>query len=171
MLRLFLVRHAGTAATRSAAVPDDEPATADLPDLTAWQGRAGEVWTSPALRCRVSHARVEPQLRPWDLGRWVGRDLAELDLASWRADPAYDAHGGESLLALFERVQGLVARWQQCEGRLVAVTHAAVIKSAVVQALRAPLDAVWDVDVAPASVTELHLRPGAVRVVRVNQQP
>lgn len=168
---MFLVRHAGTAATRSAAVPDDEPATAHLPDLTAWQGRTGEVWTSPARRCRVAHARVDPRLRPWDLGSWVGRDLAELDLASWRADPSYDAHGGESLLALSERVQGLVASWQQREGRLVAVTHAAVIKAAVVQALRAPLDAVWDVDIAPASTSELHLRPGSVRVVRVNQQP
>lgn len=136
-------------------------------------GRAGTVVTSPARRCSVPgadpHIRVDERLRPWDLGSWTGRDLAELDLAAWRADPGYDAHGGESLLALCERVAGLLADWYGRGDRLVAVTHAAVVKAAVVHALQAPVQATWDLDVAPSSTTELHATPTGWRVVGVNR--
>jgi broad specificity phosphatase PhoE len=89
-------------------------------------------------------------------------------MSAWRGDPAYDAHGGESLLALSTRVQGLLDDWHDSTGRVAAITHAAVVKAITVQALRAPLEAVWDVDVAPGSVTELHATPAGWRVVRVN---
>lgn len=169
MLRLYLVRHAGTAATRSPVVPADEPAVGALPDLQPWLGRTGTVLTSPARRCRVPGAPIEPLLAPWDLGDWTGRPLAELDLARWRADPGYDAHGGESLLALCTRVGGLLASWHSAQGRLVAVTHAAVVRAAVACAMGAPPSSCWTVDVTPCSVTELHSTPGGWRVVRVNQ--
>ena len=149
-------------------VPDDAPATGALPDLSGWLGRNGTVVTSPAQRCRVEGADVLAELRPWDLGDWSGRDFSDVDLAAWRVDPSYDAHGGESLLALHRRVGALLATWQPRSGRLVAVTHAALIKAAVVVALRAPADAAWDVDVAPGSQTELHATPTGWRLVRVN---
>ena len=170
-LRLLLVRHPGTAATREARLPADEPATGALPDLTDWLGRGGEVLTSPAVRCRVPGACVEPDLRPWDLGDWSGLALGDVpDLAGWRADPAFDAHGGESLLALHKRVQGLLQRWHDRSGRLAVVTHAAVIRAAVLQALQAPAAAAWDLDIAPGSVSELHTTPTGWRVVRVNDR-
>lgn len=169
MLRLYLVRHAGTAATRSPVVPDDEPAASALPDLTPWLGRAGKIVTSPARRCRVDGAPVEPLLGPWDLGNWAGKPLSELDLERWRSQPAYDAHGGESLIALSHRVGRLLAAWQQEEGRLVAVTHAAVVKAAVALVMEAPPSSCWTVDVAPGSLTELHSTPSGWRTVRVNQ--
>lgn len=115
---------------------------------------------------------MEPLLRPWDLGSWTGRALGELDLAAWRDDPAYDDHGGESLLALVGRVGRLLhdlrddLRAQR--GRLVAVTHAAVIKAAVALALDAPATAGWKIDVRPGSVTELHPAADGWRVVQVN---
>lgn len=167
-LRVLLVRHAGTSATRDPVVPSDEPADGPLGDLSTWLGRSGSVVTSPARRCRQPGAEVEPLLRPWDLGTWTGRPLAELDLAAWRADPGYDAHGGESLVTMLDRVRAVLAQWATTEGRLVAVTHAAVIKAVVVQALGAPATAVWDLDVHPGSSTELHAGPGGWRVVRVN---
>jgi broad specificity phosphatase PhoE len=126
------------------------------------------VVTSPARRCRAEGAPVDPRLGPWDLGTWAGRPWDVLDLASWRADPAYDGHGGESLLALRDRVAGLFVDWHGRTGRLVAITHAAVIKAAVTVALRAPADAAWDVDVAPGSGTEFHATPGGWRLVRLN---
>ena len=150
-------------------MPDDEPALRPLPDLTRWSGRAGRVVTSPARRCRVDGAAVEPRLQPWDLGAWAGKPFDQLDLVGWRSDPAYDAHGGESLLALCARVRGLLQAWQQDEGRVVAVTHAAVIKAAVAHALAAPPTSCWALDVAPSSLTELHGTPDGWRVVRVNQ--
>lgn len=153
--------------TRAALVPGDEPAVGELPDLTGWLGRAGTVVTSPARRCAVRGAAVEPGLGPWDLGEWTGRPWEQLDLASWRADPAYDGHGGESLLSLTARVGGLLDEWRGRTGRVAAVTHGAVIKCAVVHALQAPPAAVWDLDVAPGSVSELHATATGWRVTRV----
>lgn len=125
--------------------------------------------TSPARRCAVPGAAVDERLRPWDLGSWAGRDLAGLDLAGWRADPGYDAHGGESLLALCGRVAELLAEWHSRGDRLVAVTHAAVVKAAVVNALHAPAQAAWDVDVSLSSATELHATATGWRVVGTNR--
>ena len=149
-------------------MPDDEPAVGPLPDLTAWLGRSGTTVTSPARRCLQPGVPVEQRLRPWDLGSWSGRPFEELDLALWRTDPGFDAHGGESLIALHGRAAGLLASWHQRSGRLAAVTHAAVIKAMVVHALGAPVQAVWDVDVGPATVTELHATPTGWRLTRLS---
>lgn len=128
--------------------------------------------TSPSQRCHVPGAATEPGLGAWDLGSWTGLTLAEVpDLARWRADPAFAAHGGESLLAVHERVCGLLDRWHGRSGRLVAVTHAAVVRAAVLHALHAPASSAWDIDVSPGSVTEVHSTPTGWRVVRVNAQP
>jgi broad specificity phosphatase PhoE len=149
-------------------VPADEPADEPLPDLAGWLGRRGRIVTSPALRCRVAGTPVDPRLRPWDLGCWTGRPFHELDLAAWRNDASYDGHGGESLIALSVRLGQLLDDWHDQTGRVAAITHAAVIKAMVVHALRAPVDAVWDVDVAPGSLTELHVAAVGWRLVRVN---
>ncbi len=90
---------------------------------------------------------------PWDLGTWTGRPWHELDLESWRADPSYNAHGGESLIALLARVRALLDEWHTRPGRVAAVTHAAVIKAAVVHALRAPIEAMWQLTWAPSALT------------------
>ncbi len=165
---MLLVRHPGTPATRAPVVPADEPADAPVLDLTRWVGRGGHIATSPARRCTVPGALIEPRLGPWDLGTWTGRPWHELDLESWRADPSYNAHGGESLIALLARVRALLDEWHTTAGRVAAVTHAAVIKAAVVHALRAPIEAMWKLDVAPASQTELHATPAGWRVTRVS---
>ncbi len=93
-LRVLLVRHPGTPATRAPVVPADEPPAGPVPDLTRWVGRGGHIATSPARRCTVPGALIEPRLGPWDLGTWTGRPWHELDLKSWRVDPSYNAHGG-----------------------------------------------------------------------------
>lgn len=150
-------------------MPADEPALGELPDLRRWLGRTGSVVTSPAARCRVAGADVEPALGPWDLGTWSGLPLSELpDLATWRSDPGWSGHGGESLLALRSRVSQLLTRWHGRTGRWAAVTHAAVIRAAVTWTLHAPAEAAWDIDVPPASLTELHTTPTGWRVVRVS---
>ena len=153
-------------------MPDDEVAAGPLPDLTGWIGRSGTLVTSPARRCMQPGAAVEPRLGPWDLGAWTGRPFDELDLPAWRSDPSFDGHGGESLVALHDRVAGLLVEWHRLTGRLAAVTHAAVINTMVVQALGAPVQAVWDIDVRPASVTELHATSTGWRVTRLScRQP
>lgn len=62
----------------------------------------------------------------------------------------------------------LLDEWHRRDGRVVAVTHAAVVKAMVVHALRAPLEAVWDLDVRPASVTELHATSTGWRLTRLS---
>lgn len=150
-------------------MPLDEPATGPLPDLTGWLGRSGSVVTSPAQRCAVAGAPVEPLLGPWDLGRWAGLPLAEVpDLALWRSDPTYDGHGGESLLSLLSRTRTLLERCHNRPGRLAAVTHSAVVRAALIGALGAPPEAFWRLDVSPGAVTELHSRGRGWLVTRVN---
>lgn len=149
---------------------DDEPAAGALPDPASFLRGGGELACSPVVRARVPGAATEPRLRPWDLGGWAGRDLATLDsgdLLAWRTDPEWAGHGGEPLSAVSGRVAGLLADWHGRQGRLAAVTHASVVRAAVLLALRAPVEAAWDLDVRPGSGTELHTTPTGWRVVTV----
>ncbi|WP_165614143.1 histidine phosphatase family protein, partial [Mycolicibacterium holsaticum] len=43
-------------------------------------------------------------------------------------------------------------------GRLVAVTHPAVVRAAVLTALEAPPKSFWRIDIAPVSRTVMHYR-------------
>jgi broad specificity phosphatase PhoE len=55
-----------------------------------------------------------------------------------------------------------VRRWMDTvsakRGRLVAVTHPAVVRAAVLLALDAPPKSFWRIDIAPVSRTVLHFR-------------
>lgn len=192
VLRLLLVRHAPTAATRRAAFDAGEPV--DARGLEAAAGLAGLLpvragaLMSPALCCRQTAeaaglaAEAEPALRGWDVGAWAGLDLAEVAArdparaAAWRADPHAAPPGGETLAELSARVGAWLdgvggAAPDGASGWLVAVTHAEVVRLAVLHALGAPLAAFWQLDVGPLSVTELHAQGGRWRVVRVNAAP
>ena len=68
------------------------------------------------------------------------------------------------------RVAGLLHDWRERQGRLAAVTHAAVVRAAVLHALDAPPASAWQLDVAPGSLTELHATLTGWRVVRVNDR-
>jgi broad specificity phosphatase PhoE len=182
--RLTLVRHAPSPATRRSAFPLDEPLDARGLDearrLAARLGRADAAWSSPAARARQTAealgltATVAAELDECDFGSWRGRTLAELHaedpaaVAAWMEDPAAAPHGGESLLALLARVRGwLDARAADGE-RVFAVTHAGVIRAAVVCALDAPPLAFWRLDVAPLSRTVMHAHDGRWTVRAVN---
>jgi broad specificity phosphatase PhoE len=148
MTRLTLVRHAPSDATRRSAFPLDEPVDARALDearaLAPRLGRFDVAWTSPAARARQTAealglaATPAPELDECDFGTWRGRTLAELDdedpvaVAAWIEDPAAVPHGGESLLALLERVRGWLDARANDGGRVVAVTHAGPIRAAVV---------------------------------------
>jgi broad specificity phosphatase PhoE len=165
------VRSPGTVTSRAGGVPRrDEPSLGPHPDAAAWLRGRGSVHCSPARRAEVDGATVDERLGPWDLGTWSGRRLEELpasDLQAWRHDPDWAGHGGESLRAVHERAAGLLHDWHGLSGRRVASTHGAVVRAAVLTALRAPLDAAWDVDVQPSSATELHATASGWRLVRL----
>jgi broad specificity phosphatase PhoE len=185
--RLTLIRHAPSAATRRSAFPLDEPLDARGLDaarrLATSLGRFDAAWSGPALRARQTaealglQPTVAPELDECDFGSWRGRTLAELDeedpiaVAAWMEDPAAAPHGGESLLALLERVGGWLEARAGDGSRTVAVTHAGVIRAAVVCALDAPPLAFWRLDVAPLSRTVLHAHEGRWTVRAVNLPP
>lgn len=184
MRRLVLVRHAATSATRAAAFPADEPLDERGREAASALGSAlptgYEAMTRAALRCRQTAeaaglvAAVAPELAECDFGRWAGRSLAAVHdddpaaAASWMTDPEAAPHGGESLACFAARVGRWLDAQSTADGGAVAITHAGVVKAAVVHALDAPLSAFWRVDVAPLTLTELHAHDGRWTVTRVN---
>jgi len=183
--RLTLICHAATPATRAAAFPADEgiepAAQALVAALAPRLGRVDRAFASPARAARETAAALgldatsEPALHDCDVGRWAGRRLADVQaedapgVAAWLADAAAAPHGGEPLAAVF----GRVAEWPGTRvgerGHTVAVTHASVMRSAVLAVLAAPAGAFWRIDVAPLAIIELgsdgrrwNLRAGAI---------
>lgn len=169
--RLTLICHGATAATRSGAFPANEPleerALARVAALKPMIRRADRAWTSPALRARQTAAALgldavdEPALRDADHGRWAGRRLEEVQaeepegVIAWLADPDAAPHGGETLSALLHRAAAWVEERVGDGGHGIAVTHAAVIRAAILHALAAPVSSFWCIDIAPLSLTEL----------------
>lgn len=182
--RLLLIRHAPTPATRISAFPADEPlddsGRAAAAQLGALLPRGADLVSSPALRCsQTAEAagrapRTDSELRDCDFGSWAGHTLAEIHatdpdaVARWMTDPSAAPHGGETLAAVAARV----GKWlDTCSGGhdlTIAITHAEVVKVAVMHALSAPLQAFWQIDVSPLSVTELHAHDGRWMLTRTN---
>ena len=92
VVRVVMVAHGATAATRASRFPLDEPlersAVDDVRALrTALPIRPerARVLTGPELRCRqtvaaldLENAELEPRLRDWQAGDWAGRSLENL---------------------------------------------------------------------------------------------
>jgi broad specificity phosphatase PhoE len=183
MRRLLLVRHASTDAVRAAAFGADEPLDAGGRAAAARLRlpRADEVLVSPALRtretaeaCGLVVTGADAALAECDFGRWAGltlREVAEREpdaVSAWLTDPDAAPYGGEPLSAVLARVRDWLAAQAASSGTVVAITHAGVVKAAVVIALDAPPSAFWRIDVSPLSVTELHAHDGRWTVTRVN---
>ncbi len=170
-VRLKLVCHASTSAVRASAFPADEPLDAQgLRKLAALPNRLGHAdrrWTSPALRASQTaaalhlDAAVEPMLRDCDYGTWTGRTFEDVQahepeaIAEWLGDPAAAPHGGESILGLMRRAAEWLDTQNATEGKVVAVTHASVIRAAIVHAIKATPLSFWRIDIAPLTVARL----------------
>jgi len=169
--RLRLVCHASTSAVRTAAFPANEQLDPQGREkLAIVQHRlrhADRCWSSPALRAIQTaealqlDAIVEPMLRECDYGRWSGRSFDEVQaqepeaLAEWMRDPEAAPHGGESIVGLIGRVAAWLETQNGMRGKTVAVTHASVIRAAIVHTIEANPRSFWRIDVAPLSVTAL----------------
>ncbi len=185
--RLRLLCHASTSAVRTSAFPADEPIDSQKRQVLAVTRRrflnADRILTSPALRARQTaealqlDATVEPILRDCDYGRWAGLSFGQVEeqepaaLADWIRDPAAAPHGGESILSLIERVGAWLDAQSEVPGKTVAVTHASVIRAAVVHAIGAPPQSFWRIDIAPLSITSLSGTKGRWNLVSANCIP
>jgi broad specificity phosphatase PhoE len=173
--------HGASAATRATRFPDDKPLEASaVSALQALSGRLrpyARVLTAPARAARETaqalgfDAEVEMALRDCDYGRWRGlasKDVAQREpdgFAGWLGDPAAAPHGGESVAALIERIGAWLAQSLAREGATLAVTHASVVRAAMVNALGAGSSAFARIDVAPLSLARLSGHAGRWNVV------
>jgi broad specificity phosphatase PhoE len=169
--RLRLLCHAPTSAVRNARFPADEPLEEQprqrLHSLHHNLHHADRCFTSPSLRAQQTaealqlDATIEPLLREIDYGRWTGRLLADLQaeepqaLAEWLQTPDAAPHGGESVQDLLTRVAQWLDVQNGASGLTVVVTHASVIRAAIIHAIEAGPHSFWRIDVAPLSVTRL----------------
>ena len=196
MTRLLLVRHASTAVTGRAGFPATsgvemadpceplDPAGWDVAaELGAHLPVADRVWSSLARRAVETAASwdavldPDPDLAECDFGKWAGRTTDDVHaedpdgLAAWYADPGSAPHGGEGLGAVRTRARRVLDSAAQLGGTTVAVTHGGLVKAALLEVLELPDGAVWRLDAAPASVTELEPSGPVWRVVRLNWTP
>jgi broad specificity phosphatase PhoE len=175
--RLTLICHASTGAVRRAAFPAAEPldrhGQADAAALAGELPSADRCWTSPELRARQTAEALHlnaislSTLRDCDYGAWKGYTLDEIltrdpgAVERWLRDPAAEPHGGESLLSLMQRV----AQWLEGEKAMdrhsILVTHATVIRAAVIHAIGAAPNSFWRTNIAPLSVTRLSAKDGS----------
>jgi broad specificity phosphatase PhoE len=179
--RLDLVAHGASPATRLARFPDDDALEASaVVAIEALSGRLrpyGEVLTAPARAARETaaalglDAEVEAALRECDYGRWRGLALKEVAarepdrFAAWLSDAAGAPHGGESLTALIGRVAVWLTQSLARDRTTLAVTHASVVRAAIVSALGASSSAFWRIDVAPLALASLSGRDGRWNLV------
>jgi broad specificity phosphatase PhoE len=102
-------------------------------------------------------------LRDCDYGRWRGRKIDQVQteeqeaILTWLSDPSAAPHGGESLQVLVSRIGGWIDE-QRAVKHTVAVTHPAVVRAAVVYALKIPVQTFWRIDIAPLTVTDLRFK-------------
>lgn len=174
-MRLFLISHAPTSATRVAAFPADEPPEADslarAAALGAGLGRIERLWHGPERRAAETAAALglraapeaDPRLRDMAAGDWAGRSLGQVErdapgaLMAWLTDPEAAPPGGESVAAVAARVGDWLARVPEAR-RAVAVTSPAVARAVVLGVLGAPLPSFWRIDVPPLATLRLSRR-------------
>jgi broad specificity phosphatase PhoE len=169
--RLTFIANASTPAVRAAAFPLDEgidefgrrDALAlakefrhDLPVLTSPAARAIE--TAAALGL---DAQLDESLHDLDLGRWAGRTLQDIAtsepeaLEAWLSDPASAPHGGETIDGLFARIAVWLKAVSSRQERIIAISHPAVIRAAILAAIHASPASFWHIDIAPLGIVEL----------------
>lgn len=169
--RISLICHATSRDLRAATFGGDDAlddlGRAGAERLAGCLGKVDRCWTSPALRTRETAAAlgldaiVDERLRDCDFGRWSGLRFQQVllreprKLVSWVRNPADAPHGGESIPQVIERIGAWMREINRLQGHTVAVTHASVIRAAIVHVLQAQLPSFWRVDVLPLSQTDL----------------
>jgi ribonuclease H / adenosylcobalamin/alpha-ribazole phosphatase len=167
---------------------DQVRSTADW--LSPLAGDIDVVVSSPVRRTRESaeiigarigrEVRVEEGLAEMEFGSWDGLTFEEVrrrhpdELDAWLGSLDHTAGGGESFRVVEKRVLASLDRLlEEYAGRTVlVVSHVTPIKVLVARALRAPLDSVHRMEMAPASVTVLSFFEDGSSVLRLfNARP
>ena len=126
---------------------------------------------------RDTVVRIVPQMDEVDFGSWSGQSFEALAAdPQWRRWNQYRAvsrtPAGESIRDVQERVLTHFRKLAQTfdEETIAIVTHAEVIRSAVLLALQAPIDDYYRYQIGPASLTRLTVEGSQLRLDSVNEQ-
>ncbi len=178
----LLIRHGHTRATEEGLLYTDPEAPltkkgqAQAEALSKWlPGQKPDLLiSSPSLRVRSTAAiiasvlELEPiiiaDLNEWHVGQWEGRTYLDIKKSEpelyhrWSADPINNAPpGGESIAQMCLRVKGIlesiISRF--AGKRIALVTHAGIIRAAIVEALSIPVENFWRLSVPVGSVSRL----------------
>lgn len=204
--RWWWIRHAPVT-TDGGCIYGQRDLPADVSDVAAFVALAGSLprqafWVTSHLKrthqtaaaiaqalpagagTRVIEPAIEPDLAEQHFGEWQGRDRAQVyqqygqEHGLWLAPAEFTPPGGESFVAVIERVTRVVERLtQENEGAdIIAVAHGGTIRAALCLALETTAERALAFSTDNLSLTRIdHLRaPGAGaawRVVGVNLSP
>jgi broad specificity phosphatase PhoE len=178
--RIILISHPATREQKAGFFPSDEPLDEEgmiqLASLSWKAPREARILIAPEQRTRQTAEAFglsgiqASELSDCDYGRWRGLSLETLQkgelagLSEWLSDTTTAPHGGES----FERLMIRIGSWldmQRNLGPVVAVTHASVIRAAVITALlTSPHQAFLRIEIGPLTITDIRLTGGSWRV-------
>jgi broad specificity phosphatase PhoE len=147
----------------------------------------GAVQSSPQQRALETAALIAaplglavdivPELDEVDFGQWAGCSFEQLnrDLrwAAWNSERGTARPpGGETMLELQKRILGHLDRLQaeKPKEKLVLVSHAEVIRAALLHFLGMALDSFARVEIAPASISTLLLNGSGAQVIGCNDR-
>ena len=139
--------------------------------------------TSPLKRARQTaeatrrllgvEMTVDERWAELDYGEWDGLPISEVRPDMWRqwqSDPGFALPGGESLVALNDRV-GAACNDLAAEAssqNIAVFTHVSPIKSAVRWVLGTEDEISWRIHVSQAQIARIHFRDGAPRLSTFN---
>jgi broad specificity phosphatase PhoE len=174
---LCLICHPATPEMRAGRFPADEPLddrgyaqAAEAGSYVHLQYPDSTVFCSPATSARQTadafglDAAPAPALADADYGAWRGKSMSEIvrdtpdDASAWLNDPFMKGHGGESFADVIKRV-GTWLDALDIQGNVMAITHASVIRAALVHVMQAPPAAFFHVEPAPLSLIALRRGP------------
>ena len=132
---------------------------------------------APLAASRALTPRVLDDLTEVEFGEWTGLTFAELDTREdWRLFTVRRGTalvpGGEPAPAVQSRIVGALERLRRAHpgGMVAAVSHADVIRAAVMHDAGAPLDLIHRFAIMPASITTVLLAGGSATLVAVNER-
>jgi broad specificity phosphatase PhoE len=141
------------------------------------QQRARETAT-PIARALGVPLEVEPAVDEIDMGEWTGRSFEDL-----RTDPRWElwnrarscvrVPGGESMIDVEQRVARHLerVRCERPDANVVIVSHAEVIRAALLRSLGLSLDAFAQIEISPASISTLAIGHWGSKILNLNEVP
>jgi broad specificity phosphatase PhoE len=130
----------------------------------------------PIAGCVARTVELNDGIMEVDFGAWSGRSFEDLERdprwASWnKARAVSRPPGGETMLEAQARIVGAIERLESVyrDRAVVLVSHADVIKAALLYHLGLPIDAFARFDIDAASISTLVVGSWGSKVVRLNE--